>query len=98
MQPAARVGDRHTCEMADPDGVPHVGGPIEGPGAATVFIGGFRAAVRGDTCLCTGDGSMDTILGGSQTVFIEGRLAARRGDITAHGGAIDGGDPTVLIG
>ena len=40
-QPAARVGDMHTCPMVTPGTppVPHVGGPIT-TGSATVLIGG----------------------------------------------------------
>jgi uncharacterized Zn-binding protein involved in type VI secretion len=43
-------------------------------------------------------GPPDTIILGSMTVLISGQPAARLGDQTAHGGAIVGGCPTVLIG
>jgi uncharacterized Zn-binding protein involved in type VI secretion len=77
--------------------VPHVGGPITGPGVPTVLIGGKPAAVVGDVCTCTGP--PDAITMGSATVLIGGRPAARLGDMTAHGGVITGpGVPTVLIG
>ena len=65
MPPAARVGDPHICPMFT-GFVPHVGGPIIGPGCATVLIGGMPAV--------------------------------RMGDVTAHGGSIVMGFPTVLIG
>lgn len=94
MPPAARIGDMHTCPMASP--TPHVGGPITGPGAPTVLIGGMPAAVLGDLATCAGP--PDTIIMGSTTVMIGGKPAARQGDPTAHGGSVTIGLPTVLIG
>ena len=85
----------HTCPMVT-GVVPHVGGPIVGPGAPTVLIGGMPAAVVGDLCVCTGP--PDTIAMGSGTVMIGGKPAARLGDTTAHGGKIVMGCPTVIIG
>ena len=95
-QPAARIGDMHTCPMVNPGAVPHVGGPVVGPGAPTVLIGGIPAAVVGDMCTCAGP--PDTIAAGSSTVLIGGVPAARMGDSTAHGGTILLGEATVLIG
>ena len=97
-KPAARIGDNHLCPMVTPGvpPIPHVGGPITGPGAPTVLIGGMPAAVMGDMCVCTGP--PDTIILGSVGVFIGGKPAARMGDQCAHGGAIILGCPTVLIG
>jgi uncharacterized Zn-binding protein involved in type VI secretion len=94
-KPAARVSDMHTCPMVTVL-VPHVGGPVIGAGAPTVLIGGLPAARSGDSAQCTGP--VDTIVGGSATVMISGRPAARLGDLTAHGGSITVGCPTVLIG
>ncbi len=85
----------HTCPMVTGT-VPHVGGPIAGPGAPTVMIGGMPAAVVGDMAICTGP--PDTIVTGSATVMIGGKPAARMGDQTAHGGVIVAGAPTVIIG
>jgi uncharacterized Zn-binding protein involved in type VI secretion len=76
--------------------VPHVGGPVVGPGAATVLIGGLPAAVMGDMATCVGP--PDTLVKGSATVMITGRPAIRVGDVTAHGGAVVIGLPTVMIG
>ena len=84
----------HVCPVQSP--APHVGGPIAGPSAPTVLIGGLPAAVVGDIAVCTGP--PDSIIKGSATVMIIGRPAARMGDSTAHGGSIAGGLPTVLIG
>ena len=97
-QPAARLTDMHLCPMVTPAvvPVPHVGGPIMGPGCPTVLIGGMPAAVVGDICTCVGP--PDTILMGSTSVLFGGRPAARMGDSTVHGGSILVGDPTVLIG
>jgi uncharacterized Zn-binding protein involved in type VI secretion len=97
-QPAARINDMHVCPMQTPGvpPIPHVGGPIVGPGAPTVLIGGMPAAVMGDMATCTGP--PDTILKGSAGVLICGKPAARMGDSCAHGGTIVVGCPTVLIG
>lgn len=97
-KPAARIGDMHMCPMVTPGvpPIPHVGGPITGPGCPTVLIGGMPAAVMGDMCVCVGP--PDTIVLGSTGVFFGGKPAARMGDQCAHGGAITVGCPTVLIG
>ena len=95
MPPAARLTDMHTCPTVNGT-VPHVGGPIVGPGESTVLIGGLPAAVSGDNCVCVGPTA--SISKGSGTVMIGGSPAARMGDTTAHGGSIVGGLPTVIIG
>lgn len=97
-QPAARVGDMHICPMVIPGmpPVPHVGGPISGPGAAKVLIGGMPAAVVGDMAVC--NGPPDSVAKGSSKVFFAGKPAARMGDSCAHGGTITGGFAKVLIG
>ena len=92
--PAARLMDMHTCPIVVPP--PHVGGPISGPCAPTVLIGGMPAARLGDLAVCAGP--PDTILMGSTTVIICGQPAARIGDPTVHGGVIVSGCFTVLIG
>lgn len=99
MPLAARVTDMHSCPMqtpAFPAPIPHVGGPVVGPGVANVLIGKLPAAVVGDNCVCVGP--PDPIVKGSATVMIGGRPAARVGDSTAHGGSIVAGIPTVMIG
>ncbi len=95
MPPAARLTDMHVCPMVTGT-VPHVGGPVTGPGCPTVMIGGMPAAVMGDMCVCTGP--PDSIVKGSGTVMIGGKPAARMGDSTAHGGSIVLGCMTVMIG
>lgn len=95
MPPAARITDMHTCPMLT-GAVPHVGGPVVGPGVPTVLIAGMPAAVVGDIAICVGP--PDSIVMGSSTVFIGGKPAARLGDQTAHGGLIVAGAPTVIIG
>lgn len=98
MPPVARLTDMHECPLSTPGPVPvpHVGGPIVGPGAPTVLVGGLPAARLGDAAICVGP--PDSIAAGSNTVLIEGLPAARLGDVTAHGGTILTGEPTVLIG
>lgn len=95
MPPASRITDMHTCPMVTA-AVPHVGGPILPPGAPTVLIGGLPAAHVGDLCTCVGP--PDSIVKGSMTVLICGTPAVRIGDMTAHGGVIVLGLPTVMIG
>jgi len=94
-QPAARLTDMHVCPMLTAL-VPHVGGPIAAPGAPTVLIGGLPAARVGDMAVCVGP--PDAIAMGCFTVLIGGQPAARMGDLTAHGGTIVLGLPTVLVG
>jgi uncharacterized Zn-binding protein involved in type VI secretion len=88
----------HVCPLVPPalPPVPHVGGPIVGPGMPTVLIGGLPASVVGDLCTCVGP--PDSTIMGSFTVLIGGRPAVRMGDSTAHGGVVVLGCPTVLIG
>jgi uncharacterized Zn-binding protein involved in type VI secretion len=98
MPPAARLTDMHVCPMVTPGvpPIPHVGGPISGPGAPTVLIGSLPAARIGDMAVCVGP--PDSIVKGSATVLIASMPAARIGDTCAHGGSIVLGFPTVLIG
>jgi uncharacterized Zn-binding protein involved in type VI secretion len=97
-QPAARVGDMHTCPMQTPGTppVPHVGGVILPPGGVPVLISNQPAARVTDRCTCVGP--PDVIVKGSATVLIGNLPAARMGDNTAHGGTVVVGAPTVLIG
>ena len=85
----------HTCPMVTVL-VPHVGGPILPPGTPTVLIGGLPAATATNMCTCVGP--PDVIAKGSATVMIGKLPAARMGDLTAHGGVITLGCPTVMIG
>lgn len=98
MPPAARLTDFHACPMVTPGlpPIPHVGGPVTGPGVPNVLVGKMPAAVVGDVCTCVGP--PDSIVKGSATVTIGGRPAARMGDTTAHGGNIALGCFTVMVG
>lgn len=93
--PAARIGDMHVCPAVT-GLVPHVGGPVSGPGALTVLTGGLAQARITDMCVCVGP--PDVIVRGATTVIVSGQPAARVGDSTAHKGVIVVGLPTVLIG
>lgn len=96
MLPAARLTDMHVCPMFTGP-VPHVGGPIVGPGAPTVLIVGLPAARVTDMCACVGP--PDVIVMGSTTVLIMNLPAARLTSPCAHGGLVVGPcAPTVLIG
>ncbi|MDP2715128.1 PAAR domain-containing protein [Rheinheimera sp.] len=98
MPPAARLTDMHQCPMQTPGlpPIPHVGGPVLGPGVPTVLIEKLPAAVLGDSCICVGP--PDSIIKGSATVMIGGKPAARLGDSCAHGGTVVLGAATVIIG
>lgn len=99
MPAAARITDFHQCPMqtpAVPAPIPHVGGPVTGPGEPTVLIGGLPAARVGDMLVCVGP--PDSIVKGSSSVMIGGVPAARMGDQTAHGGQILLGALNVQIG
>ena len=93
--PASRMTDQHVCPMVTVL-VPHVGGPIVGPCAPTVLIGGLPAARITDMLICVGP--PDVIVMASTTVLTMKLPQARILDQTAHGGIIVQGMPTVLVG
>lgn len=93
--PAARLTDMHVCPMVTGI-IPHVGGPITGPGCPTVLIGSLPAARVGDLVTCVGP--PDTIAMGSVTVLIGSQPAAHMTSLCAHGGTVILGCPTVLVG
>jgi len=93
--PAARITDMHVCPMVTAI-VPHVGGPIVGPCAPTVLIGGLPAARLTDMAVCVGP--PDMIAMGSPTVLTMSMPQARIMDPTVHGGMIVLGMFTVLVG
>ena len=66
----------HTCPMqtpAFPSPIPHVGGPVVGPGVPNVLIGKMPAAVVGDMCVCVGPPDTGgSIAIGCPTVMIGG--------------------------
>ena len=93
--PAARATDMHVCPMVT-GVVPHVGGPILPPCCPTVLTGSLPQARVTDMATCVGP--PDVIVLGSFTVLVGSLPAARLGDLTAHGGTIVLGLPTVLIG
>ncbi|HET7930248.1 MAG TPA: PAAR domain-containing protein [Rhodanobacteraceae bacterium] len=93
MPPLARITDNHVCPMVT-GVVPHVGGPIIGPGCPTVLIAGLPAACVGDMVTCVGP--PDVIAVGLPNILIGGRPAAFLGSTTAHGGTVILGCPTVM--
>ncbi len=93
--PIATIGSMHVCPMCSGT-VPHVGGPVSGPGAPNVLINNKPAALMGDMCVCVGP--PDAIAQGAPNVFINGVSVACIGDMTAHGGVITAGEPNVIIG
>lgn len=98
MPPAATLTCFHACPMMTPGlpPIPHVGGPIIGPGCPTILIAGLPAACVGDLAACVGP--PDSIIQGSATVLFGGKPAAFMGSTTTHGGVVAIGVPNVLIG
>jgi uncharacterized Zn-binding protein involved in type VI secretion len=94
MPPASRITDMHVCPMVT-GVVPHVGGPIA-LGDFTVLTGMLPQARVTDIAICVGPPDMIAL--GSFTVLVGMLPAARIGDLTAHGGTIVLGLPTVIIG
>ena len=107
-QPASRITDMHVCPMSTGP-VPHVGGPISGPCAPTVLIGGLLAARVTDMCVCVGP--PDVIVKGSGTVItmapltidMQNAMFAELADIIAarteaarEAGTLDIGVETIL--
>lgn len=94
-KPIVTVGSMHVCPMCSGT-VPHIGGPVIGPGSPNVLINGKPASLMGDLCTCAG--GPDTIVEGVPTVLINGMPAVTLGCMTAHGGSVVQGEPTVIIG
>ncbi len=95
MMPCARMLDMHVCPMVTGI-VPHVGGPVLPPGMPTTFwTTGWMATATG---MCTCVGPPDVIALGSFTVMTGMLPQAKLGSLTAHGGSIVMGLPTVLVG
>ena len=93
MPPASRITDMHVCPMFTGP-VPHVGGPIA-LGCFTVLTGMLPQARVTDMAVCVGPPDMIAV--GAFTTLVGGLPAARIGDLTAHGGSIVLGLPTVII-
>lgn len=91
----ANLGCQHTCPMSDGT-KSHVGGPIL-QGSQNVFAGSKSIARQGDQLQCSSP-MLDMVQVASISVFVNGKGVARQGDITAHGGQIVEGFPTVLVG
>jgi uncharacterized Zn-binding protein involved in type VI secretion len=75
--------------------VPHVGGPLV-MFCPTVLICSMLSSRVADLAVCVGP--PDVVVKGSATVLIGSMPASRILDMTAHGGLIVVGAPTVLIG
>jgi uncharacterized Zn-binding protein involved in type VI secretion len=91
--PISRIGDMHVCPMFTAL-VPHVGGPIIGPGVPTVMAGA-PVSVMGDMVTCVGP--PDSVMVGSPTVLAMGKPVTRMTSTCAHGGMVILGYPTVLV-
>jgi len=94
-QPIATIGSMHVCPLCSGT-VPHIGGPVIGPGMAGATINGQPIAVMGDMCTCVGP--PDIIVQGCPGATINGVPIALVGSMTAHGGQIVQGMPGATIG
>jgi uncharacterized Zn-binding protein involved in type VI secretion len=97
MPAAAKL--HHVCPLSTPTTPPvaHVtAGQLIVASTVNVLINGSPAVIQGDTCVCLD--APNKVVGGSSSVMINNKPAARMGDSTTHGGTIDQGSPTVLIG
>ncbi|WP_320020309.1 PAAR domain-containing protein [Labilibaculum manganireducens] len=93
-KPIATIGSMHVCPMCS-GLVPHIGGPISGPGAPNVLINGKPAALMGDMCICVGP--PDVVAQGNPAILINGVPVVCQGDLTAHGGVVMSGEANILI-
>ncbi|MBN2486943.1 MAG: PAAR domain-containing protein [Bacteroidales bacterium] len=94
-KPVATIGNMHVCPLCNGT-VPHVGGPVTGPGVPTFLINNQPVAVLGDMCTCVGP--PDSIIQGAAGFLVDNKPVALMGSITAHGGQITQGNPGVTIG
>ena len=94
--PAITVTSLHVCPLSTGP-VPHVGGPVTGPGAVGVFHNNKPAAVVGDLCTCAA-GPPAVIVQGQPGVMHGGVPAVAQNCLTSHGGTFATGEPNVLHG
>lgn len=84
----------HICPMVTGI-VPHVGGPVVGPGCPGVLVDGVPVSLMGDTCVCCGP--PDVVAQGYPGVLVDGVPVVVQNSMTAHGGMIPMGIPGVTI-
>lgn len=92
---AVTIGTMHVCPMVSVL-IPHVGGPIIGPGCVGVRINGTPVSIQGDVCVCAAGGP-DAIIEGCPGVQINGTPLTVQNSMTAHGGMVPIGESGVLI-
>ena len=99
MPPAARITDMHTCPMqtpAFPSPIPHVGGPVAGPGLPTGLEENLLSAIWGVPGFAVGP--PDVIAKGPAPVMFGGKPPAGMGVTFAHAGRFGLGAPPSMIG
>ncbi len=96
MPPICRLTDMHECPFVT-GVVPHVGGPIVGPGCPTVLAGEMPVSAEGDELVCVGP--PDAVVFGFEMVLVGERPVTFMGSLCEHGGGVVGpGCPNVLVG
>ena len=88
------IGTMHICPMVT-GMIPHIGGPIIGPGCPGVKINGKPVSLIGDICTCSGP--PDVVAQGHSGVFVNGTPIVVHNCLTAHGGIIPMGESGVII-
>lgn len=94
MQQIVTINLNHICPMVT-GLVPHIGGPIIGPGCTGVLVDGTPVSVMGDACICCGP--PDIVAQGYPGVMADGVPVVVQNCMTAHGGIIPIGVPGVVI-
>lgn len=96
MPPICRLTDLHVCPMVT-GVIPHIGGPIVGPGCETVLAMEMPVSVMEDNVVCVGP--PDTIALGWPNVLAGEKPVTFMGSLTEHGGVVLGpGALTVMVG
>lgn len=90
----ATLGSMHVCPLCS-GLVPHIGGPIIGPGHTNILFNGKPAVTVGDMCTCTGP--PDMLAQGNPAVMMNGKPTVCVGNLTAHGGTVITGESNILI-
>ena len=94
MQQVVTINTNHICPMVT-GVVPHVGGPIVGPGNVGILVDGIPVSVIGDTCVCSGP--PDVVVQGYPGVLADGIPITVQNCMTAHGGIIPMGVVGVVV-
>lgn len=94
MKQIVTINLNHVCPMVT-GYIPHIGGPIVGPGCSGVLVDGTPVSIMGDTCICYGP--PDVVVQGYPGVLVDGTPVVVQNCMTAHGGIIPMGVAGVTV-